>query len=456
MAPRPAQAFTSRPPFHSTPMGPTPSMTIKCDDGFGFDTDPPLMSPLSDTAHAAIPNQVAEECDFAFQFQIPESGNLGVSLSSLATTPGDATSYLPDPFGKSFDVEAVSPPPSDTLGLIRPSMMQPSDATMQLDVGPPLGPPQTEILDLEQIFSGRNHANEVPQLQLSDDEDVGENHLQPQQQDLEHDEAPENTLALQKEQDVGPAKNKSNLENQSHLVNVQVDNTAEKLQLTKIGSATQIATKLSSNLKTELKLPAAPLPTAPIGAPTKRTTTANTTIPTPTVVKKEVASLPAPIQSVPIVLPLFKSAWSGKHDSKAKKYKALKAAKNETAITVPSPRPAPTVVANASASRIDDPSVVAAASIGSAMRQRKRSSKSTRKRSGSSSSKKRSRNTTRTTPVVRTASGADGERVDAPVKDKCVRCSTSAKNTPMMRKGPDGCRSLCNACGLKWSRHGIY
>lgn len=43
-----------------------------------------------------------------------------------------------------------------------------------------------------------------------------------------------------------------------------------------------------------------------------------------------------------------------------------------------------------------------------------------------------------------------------PVRDKCMRCSITAKKTPMMRKGPDGCRSLCNACGLKWSRHGIY
>lgn len=52
----------------------------------------------------------------------------------------------------------------------------------------------------------------------------------------------------------------------------------------------------------------------------------------------------------------------------------------------------------------------------------------------------------------------EGTRSDknVPVLDKCARCSISAKNTPMMRKGPDGCRSLCNACGLKWSRHGIY
>lgn len=51
-------------------------------------------------------------------------------------------------------------------------------------------------------------------------------------------------------------------------------------------------------------------------------------------------------------------------------------------------------------------------------------------------------------------SAADDKNV--PVKDRCIRCKITAKNTPMMRKGPDGCRSLCNACGLKWSRHGIY
>lgn len=50
----------------------------------------------------------------------------------------------------------------------------------------------------------------------------------------------------------------------------------------------------------------------------------------------------------------------------------------------------------------------------------------------------------------------DSDDRNMPVKDKCMRCSTMARNTPMMRKGPDGCRSLCNACGLKWSRHGIY
>ncbi|GFS34535.1 similar to ZIM-like 1 [Actinidia rufa] len=33
----------------------------------------------------------------------------------------------------------------------------------------------------------------------------------------------------------------------------------------------------------------------------------------------------------------------------------------------------------------------------------------------------------------------------------CTHCSTSSKSTPMMRRGPDGPRTLCNACGLKWA-----
>ena len=34
----------------------------------------------------------------------------------------------------------------------------------------------------------------------------------------------------------------------------------------------------------------------------------------------------------------------------------------------------------------------------------------------------------------------------------CIVCGMSAKASPMMRKGPDGVRSLCNACGLKFTR----
>ncbi|GER42090.1 GATA transcription factor [Striga asiatica] len=33
----------------------------------------------------------------------------------------------------------------------------------------------------------------------------------------------------------------------------------------------------------------------------------------------------------------------------------------------------------------------------------------------------------------------------------CRHCGTSSKSTPMMRRGPDGPRTLCNACGLKWA-----
>ncbi|RWR91492.1 zinc finger protein [Cinnamomum micranthum f. kanehirae] len=36
----------------------------------------------------------------------------------------------------------------------------------------------------------------------------------------------------------------------------------------------------------------------------------------------------------------------------------------------------------------------------------------------------------------------------------CHHCGTSQKATPMMRRGPDGPRTLCNACGLFWSNKG--
>lgn len=34
---------------------------------------------------------------------------------------------------------------------------------------------------------------------------------------------------------------------------------------------------------------------------------------------------------------------------------------------------------------------------------------------------------------------------------RCTHCGISSKCTPMMRRGPSGPRSLCNACGLFWS-----
>ncbi|MBA0681849.1 hypothetical protein Goari_023622 [Gossypium aridum] len=33
----------------------------------------------------------------------------------------------------------------------------------------------------------------------------------------------------------------------------------------------------------------------------------------------------------------------------------------------------------------------------------------------------------------------------------CTHCGISSKSTPMMRRGPSGPRSLCNACGLFWA-----
>ncbi|KAJ0960647.1 hypothetical protein J5N97_001475 [Dioscorea zingiberensis] len=38
--------------------------------------------------------------------------------------------------------------------------------------------------------------------------------------------------------------------------------------------------------------------------------------------------------------------------------------------------------------------------------------------------------------------------------DTCHHCGISAKSTPMMRRGPDGPRTLCNACGLMWANKG--
>ncbi|KAK9071071.1 hypothetical protein SSX86_009639 [Deinandra increscens subsp. villosa] len=45
-------------------------------------------------------------------------------------------------------------------------------------------------------------------------------------------------------------------------------------------------------------------------------------------------------------------------------------------------------------------------------------------------------------------SGQDEETI-------CRHCGISSKSTPMMRRGPSGPRTLCNACGLKWANKGI-
>ncbi|KAJ0229838.1 GATA transcription factor 24 [Hirschfeldia incana] len=37
----------------------------------------------------------------------------------------------------------------------------------------------------------------------------------------------------------------------------------------------------------------------------------------------------------------------------------------------------------------------------------------------------------------------------------CRHCGTSEKSTPMMRRGPEGPRTLCNACGLMWANKSL-
>ncbi|EYU18404.1 hypothetical protein ABFS82_02G053300 [Erythranthe guttata] len=55
------------------------------------------------------------------------------------------------------------------------------------------------------------------------------------------------------------------------------------------------------------------------------------------------------------------------------------------------------------------------------------------------------------------ASSADwtGTSVQEEQETSCRHCGNSSKSTPMMRRGPDGPRTLCNACGLKWANKGI-
>ncbi|OIW14560.1 hypothetical protein TanjilG_14946 [Lupinus angustifolius] len=38
---------------------------------------------------------------------------------------------------------------------------------------------------------------------------------------------------------------------------------------------------------------------------------------------------------------------------------------------------------------------------------------------------------------------------------RCYHCSVSENNTPAMRRGPGGPRTLCNACGLMWANKGV-
>ncbi|EXB79625.1 GATA transcription factor 25 [Morus notabilis] len=48
----------------------------------------------------------------------------------------------------------------------------------------------------------------------------------------------------------------------------------------------------------------------------------------------------------------------------------------------------------------------------------------------------------------------DSGQDDNPPETLCTHCGISSKSTPMMRRGPSGPRSLCNACGLFWANRG--
>lgn len=53
-------------------------------------------------------------------------------------------------------------------------------------------------------------------------------------------------------------------------------------------------------------------------------------------------------------------------------------------------------------------------------------------------------------------SATQGSGQDDSLKEtSCTHCGISSKSTPMMRRGPAGPRTLCNACGLKWANKGI-
>ncbi|XP_051114403.1 GATA transcription factor 24-like [Andrographis paniculata] len=48
-----------------------------------------------------------------------------------------------------------------------------------------------------------------------------------------------------------------------------------------------------------------------------------------------------------------------------------------------------------------------------------------------------------------------GDGIGSPVPEIfCRHCGISVRATPMMRRGPEGPRTLCNACGLMWANKG--
>ncbi|CAM6088537.1 unnamed protein product [Calypogeia fissa] len=56
------------------------------------------------------------------------------------------------------------------------------------------------------------------------------------------------------------------------------------------------------------------------------------------------------------------------------------------------------------------------------------------------------------------SSQAPGQAVGATGSQQevtCVHCGIGERSTPMMRRGPSGPRTLCNACGLMWANKGV-
>ncbi|KAF9687436.1 hypothetical protein SADUNF_Sadunf02G0093300 [Salix dunnii] len=51
--------------------------------------------------------------------------------------------------------------------------------------------------------------------------------------------------------------------------------------------------------------------------------------------------------------------------------------------------------------------------------------------------------------------GQDSAQDDSQHETSCTHCGTNSKSTPMMRRGPSGPRSLCNACGLFWANRPV-
>ncbi|KAL8153960.1 hypothetical protein V2J09_011720, partial [Rumex salicifolius] len=51
--------------------------------------------------------------------------------------------------------------------------------------------------------------------------------------------------------------------------------------------------------------------------------------------------------------------------------------------------------------------------------------------------------------------GQDSGSDDTPLEISCAHCGISSMKTPLMRGGPAGPRTLCNACGIAWAKKGI-